>query len=101
MAKQNKSIVKYEPTDAMAILPTFNDGLSRLAEILSLENLTPATLAATMKVLRDVKKVISDDRSGLETAAKAKIVQLLRGLPAKAGTKGSREMLIDGWGVPM
>lgn len=102
MAKQPKktgtAIMKFEPTEALAVLPTINSAFTRLAEILSLETLPPATLAATMKVLRDAKKGID---GGLEPIAKKKIIALLKDLPPKVGTKGSREMVVEGWRIPM
>lgn len=97
-AKKDK-IVPRNGTPLATTAGLVSNSLTALAQLVSAD-LSPADTLRTFKLLREVKKVVTDERSGLEQALRPSIVVMLKAAE-KTTDKGGRELEMDGLRVAM
>ena len=95
-------IEKASSTTAIGTLTlATTDLLGKYAQVLSQEALAPKDLIETFRALRDIKAVLEDKNSGLETVAKAKVIAFLKGYGKPFSEKGGMEATVGGMLVRM
>jgi hypothetical protein len=103
--KGNKALALPQASNRDSAISTIGvaatDVLRKLAEVVSMENLTPGELATVFYTAATIEKILTDKKNGIKETARKKVIAYLKGNGTKGADSNVLTAIVGGWVLKM